>query len=103
MLEQVLHALRRVKLDPVRLESDVSAAISRAMNVAGIPFETEVKLEQGSRVDFLARGGKDSPHWRRRNNRRGPEFLLCIEHRIRCDDDRYSRAQDQPVCRPNGR
>jgi hypothetical protein len=27
------------------------------MNVAGIPFETEVKLEQGSRVDFLARGG----------------------------------------------
>lgn len=46
-----------IRLDPVRLEADVSEAISQRLSGNGIRFEREAVLSPGCRVDFLTETG----------------------------------------------
>jgi len=56
-VDQVLAALRRIRIHPAAAEADLYAAISAQLLAAGIPFEREVRLGPRSRIDYLVAGG----------------------------------------------
>ncbi|WP_374713130.1 hypothetical protein [Symbiobacterium terraclitae] len=56
-VDQVLAALRRIRIHPAAAEADLYAAISAQLLAAGIPFEREVRLGPRNRIDYLIPGG----------------------------------------------
>jgi len=57
LLNNVIGAVRTVRLPPVRLESDVVDAIKKSLDLVEIPYEQEVVVAPRSRVDLLVEGG----------------------------------------------
>lgn len=56
-LDQVLAAIRRIRIQPAALESDLYQTISAELATARIPFAREVRLGPRNRIDYLVAGG----------------------------------------------
>jgi hypothetical protein len=56
ILDQILEAVRGIKVPVVRLESQVVDAIKEALNEDGIEFESEVTVAPRCRVDLFVEG-----------------------------------------------
>lgn len=56
-VDQVLEALRRIRIHPAAAETDLYYAISAELRADGIPFEREVLLGPRNRIDYLIPGG----------------------------------------------
>lgn len=56
-VDQVLDAIRHIRIHPATTEADLYNAISAELRAAGIPFEREVRLGPRNRIDYLVAGG----------------------------------------------
>lgn len=56
-VEDVVNAMMDIRLDPIRLESDVVGAIKKSLTKRGIQYKTEVVIGPRCRVDLLIDGG----------------------------------------------
>lgn len=56
-VEEVIAAIRRIRIDPVARETQIYDYINRELVAAGITFTREARLGPRSRIDYLLPGG----------------------------------------------